>query len=173
MKVITGFQTGADLGAILAASKAGFPTGGYTVKGYKTEKGCWPDLKNYGAIDNCVSYKQRTEKNVYIADLVLIIVHKWDSPGTVLTLSCARKYKKPVRRVLLEDIWPATMTDEKRLICLDREEEILSGLFKHNPSALMVAGNRESIAPGIQLATEIFLYRIFATYKKHMGVVNE
>ena len=50
-KIISGFQTGADIGGILAAKRLGLETGGTMPKGFRTEDGPRPEFAElYGAV---------------------------------------------------------------------------------------------------------------------------
>lgn len=164
MIVTSGFQTGVDIAAIFAAHKAGLMTYGHTVKGFLNESGYQPNQKIYGAIDDCVSYKQRTERNVMECNICLVITNNLLSLGTKCTIHFCKKYKKPLKKIHVN-------FDESLIKSLkfdDIVKDILNGLIKHNPPVLLVAGNRESIAPGIQLWTEILLFSVFSQYKKFL-----
>jgi len=52
-RIISGGQTGADLGGLVGARRIGIETGGTAPRGYKTEKGSQVDaLKAFGLIEH-------------------------------------------------------------------------------------------------------------------------
>lgn len=68
-KIISGGQTGADQGGLLAAKELGIKTGGYIVRAYMTENGPAPWLAEYGLIElPDYNYPARTRKNVQESD---------------------------------------------------------------------------------------------------------
>src|SRR5262245_35594312 len=99
-KIISGGQTGADQGALLAARDLGLPTGGTAPQGWMTETG--PQellLKSFGLIE-CErrGYPARTRKNVLDADGTLI-VGPYRTGGSALTVAIARELMKPLFHV--------------------------------------------------------------------------
>jgi hypothetical protein len=69
-RVISGFQTGADIAGIYAARAHGIPTGGAMPRGFLTEEGPRPEFAElYGAVElPSSSYPARTERNVRDSD---------------------------------------------------------------------------------------------------------
>src|SRR4051794_30696209 len=69
-RVISGFQSGADIAGIRAARAHGIPTGGAMPRGYLTEDGPRPEfVALYGAVELATEeYKARTERNVVDSD---------------------------------------------------------------------------------------------------------
>ena len=49
-KIISGGQTGADLGALVGARRVGIETGGTAPKGFRTDRGLQPVLRQYGLV---------------------------------------------------------------------------------------------------------------------------
>ena len=135
-KIISGGQTGADLGGLKAAQYLGIETGGMAPKGYRTESGCNLQLKNvYGLVESKDwSYLPRTEDNVKNSDLTLIFAENTSSAGTKSTIRFCEKHKKPY---YVYDTYCSSV------------ESLIQFLTKHNPSVINIAGNRESVAPGI------------------------
>jgi hypothetical protein len=130
LTIISGGQTGADRGALEGAKKAGLPTGGTAPKGYLTEKGPDPDLKKFGLKESfSADYAVRTERNVLDADGTAIFATRLESDGTRITIQLAKKYKKP-------------------LLVNPTAEELKK--FAQGKKILNIAGNRESISPGLQ-----------------------
>ena len=143
MKIISGGQTGADLGGLEGAKDAGIETGGHAPKGYRTEKGtgCL-DLKwLYGLEETEASnYNARTLLNIKNSDGTAIFADKLDSRGTVLTINMCREMNKPY-------------------ICNPTVDELIGFISFHKISTLNVAGNRESVAPGIQEKVKEIVYK--------------
>lgn len=139
-KIISGGQTGADIGGLVGAKRVGIPTGGYAPRGYKTEAGNQPEvLKGFGLIELPSSnYKHRTKQNVFSSDATLIVSTDPTSNGTQLTIRYCKEFKKPF---LLID--PGK----------DCHEIIREFLDNHGPMVLNIAGNRESKSKGIASRT--------------------
>jgi hypothetical protein len=141
-KIISGGQTGADIGGLRAARAAGIPTGGYAPKGFLTEDGPNPGLADFGLVECPVAgYPARTRLNVAAADAALWFGDP-DSPGGKLTLSSCRAKGLPFL-VVRDSVTTHDMADWLR------------GLG--DGTVLLVAGNRESSAPGIGAKVEAFL----------------
>jgi hypothetical protein len=95
-RVISGFQTGADIAGIYAARAHGIPTGGAMPRGFLTEDGPRPDYAElYGAVElPTPSYPERTRRNVADGDGTLWF-GDWHSPGGKATLDACRLRGKP------------------------------------------------------------------------------
>ena len=134
-KVISGGQTGADQGGLEAARTVNIPTGGTAPKGYKTEGGPDPSLRDrYGLVEHpSDDYRARTETNVLEADGTVIFGDIF-SAGSLLTRSLCRKHKK---------LWMENPTPE----------QLRRWIESHKIEVLNVAGNRESENPGIHIST--------------------
>lgn len=134
-RVISGGQTGVDRAALDAALALGIPCGGTAPKGMLAEDGRVPD--RYPLVEGpSPDYAERTETNVRDADATLILVTTEPlTGGTLLTERLARKHRKPVAVVRLDDPDPAA--------------DIRSFLKAVRPRTLNVAGPRESSFPGI------------------------
>ena len=130
-RIISGGQTGADTGALLAAVDLGIKTGGWAPKGYLTEKGANWDLKSYGLVQHSSpNYPPRTRMNCQDSDLT-VIFGDVRSTGSKLTISICQ-----------EDGIPCLLNPdavELRTMCEDLGVEILN-----------VAGNRASKDAGIE-----------------------
>lgn len=152
-RVISGGQCGADLGGLLAAVKAGIPTGGYAPKGWRTEKGPDPRLARLGLKQtNSTDYRERTTMNVEHSDATLILAADFSSAGTQLTKQLCCELSRPYYPILfgLEIIDPNGL------------QQWLQAL---GVRTLNVAGNRESVAPGITRFAVQFLTPIFRRLK--------
>ncbi|MBU4313164.1 MAG: hypothetical protein KJ706_10680 [Candidatus Omnitrophica bacterium] len=129
-KIISGGQTGVDRGALEGARRAGLLTGGYAPKGYRTELGNDLSLVQLG-LDEHFSYHYplRTEQNIVDSDGTVIFTRGNRDPGIALTLKLLKEHGKPY-------------------IINPTKEELRE--FAKDKSIINVAGERESISPGIQ-----------------------
>lgn len=143
--IISGGQTGADQGALRAAVTLGIPTGGWAPKGYLTETGPNFDLRDvYGLMEHETShdYAPRTKDNVQLADATLILGRR--SRGSNLTERLCQLLGKPFLWVTMPEM-PTQAGIVKCRLWLARTEL----------TCLNVAGNRESVSPGLcQLTAE-------------------
>lgn len=96
-KIISGGQTGADLGGLKAAKKLGIKTGGLAPKGYKTEIGNNPELFTlYGLVAAPTDdYSYRTAANVRASHATVIFATNAKSPGTKFTIKTCEAGGKP------------------------------------------------------------------------------
>lgn len=135
-RVESGGQAGADIGGLAGARRAGILTGGVAPKGYRTEKGPQPEaLKAFGLReDDSEDYSSRTKKNVANTDATVIFALMPRSGGTVKTIRACTSAGKPF--VVLNPFE-------------DCQGDLEAFLAEHRPKVLNVAGNRESVAPGI------------------------
>jgi len=142
-KVISGFQTGADIGGIFAARAHGIATGGAMPLGYLTEDGPRPDYAElYGAVELPTdSYKERTRANVRDSDATLWL-GDFRSPGGRATLDACRLQRKPFLIAYAGVTTPA---------------EVRGWIVEKGVRLLNVARNRESTSPGIGDRVERFL----------------
>jgi len=143
-KIISGGQTGADQGALEAASLLGLETGGKMPRGFKTENGPDPAVAHRFGLEALASeeYPPRTRYNVVASDGT-VIFGDLSSLGSRTTRQMCIDSKKPC--LVVEDFG----RDYARLFC-----EFLS---MYNINTLNVAGNRESRNPGIQRKVYNFL----------------
>lgn len=143
VKIISGGQTGADMGGLIAAEQLGIPTSGTAPKGFKTEDGANPDLKTRFGLNegDSADYKVRTKSNINDSDVTLIYATEPNSKGTKLTVDTCKKYKKPF--VIIDPNDPLSVKKTK--------VTITNAMNRLNrPVTVNVAGNRESKSPGIQ-----------------------
>lgn len=131
-KIISGGQTGADQAGLRVAKKLGIKTGGWIPKGFRTEEGDKPSLGLIYGLEETKErdYPPRTWLNVRHSDGTLIFAEE-QSKGSVLTQNICRKLRKPY--------WINPGVDEIRMFINEHEIEVLN-----------IAGNRESICPGIE-----------------------
>ena len=150
-KIISGFQTGADIGGIEAATRLGISTGGHMPSGFRTDEGNRPDYaKKYGALETeSKSYEERTKKNVDTAHATIAFLTKGSS-GTEHTIGYANtgewvrqkkaapNPKKPILVITSEDS------------SVEAAEKIRAFVEKHGPQVLNIAGHRESSVKGMK-----------------------
>jgi hypothetical protein len=148
LTIISGGQTGADVGALRAAKAAGVPTTGWVPRGWLTERGPDRGLADYGLLEMATAdYPSRTRANVAMADAVLWFGDP-TSHGGLLTLGESRKRGIPV--LLVNHVLPKHV---------GAVVEWLTATFDDldDTVRLLVAGNRESKSPGIRAAVEAFM----------------
>lgn len=158
LRIWSGGQTGCDQAAIRAALAAGLEVGGWCAKGWLTEEGPAPWLESYG-LRECPEpgYPARTRRNVADATACLWMGDP-TSPGGKLTLGeCGRA------SVDIFIVRPG----------MDTPKDVARWLsFYHlsgdKPVTLLVAGNRESSAPGIGERAERFLGVVFRLLKEDL-----
>jgi hypothetical protein len=147
-KIISGFQTGVDIAAIIAAEKNKIETGGTIPKGFRTQEGSRSEYATrYNAKECCCSfYQHRTELNVKDSDATVRIAADWRCTGTALTGRLILKHDKPNLDISLNNL-------------NDKKEELINFLKQYD--TINFAGNSEKSAPGIQLTVETFLTEVF------------
>lgn len=145
-KIISGGQTGADQGALLGARIIRVPTGGWMPRGFRTEDGPRPDLAELYALKEHHSsrYSARTEQNVIDSDGTLW-VGRVGTPGHRATLGACERHN----RAFIANPTP----DELRAWLRQLND------YPH----LNVAGNRESVTPGIFIRTADLIVETWGT----------
>lgn len=156
-RVISGGQTGADQGGLLAAEAEGVKTGGWAPAGYRTEDGPNPALADYGLVEHDnPNYAARTAANVMEADATLIFGRR--SRGSVLTEALCTAYNKPF-------LWvPWTKTETEALY--PSPTSVLKFLTPLKVKTLNIAGNRESVNPGVGDFVDNFVAQLIKSLKK-------
>jgi hypothetical protein len=130
-KIISGGQTGADIAGLKFAKQIGIPTGGNAPRDFFTELGKMPELKTlYGLIALQGNYDDRTIQNVKDADGTVIFAEKM-SDGSVLTIQICINENKP-------------------FLVNPEPDFFIQWLEENNIQTLNIAGNRESVSPGIE-----------------------
>ncbi len=151
--VISGGQTGADMGGLLGAKDARFVTGGYAPICFKTEEGCKPSLgKDFGLVDSKRDYSGRTELNVLLADVTLWFGDENSHGGKVTFNYCTKHLRPFVNASYMEP------------------NEIAEYLSQNDYSIINIAGNRESRCNGIQENTRLCVKQFLTLYKQMRGV---
>lgn len=154
-KVISGGQTGADMGAVLAARDHGLETGGWMPKGWKIEGGhrSSEEATFYGFQEHeSPRYADRTRDNVRDADLTLMVASDWDSPGTGRTMAELNALGKPCFIIDRRNPQPHVV--------------VAGWLREAGCEVLNVAGNRESRSPGMQAWLRGYLGEVFRLLKE-------
>lgn len=144
----SGGQRGADSAGLGAAVELGLRTGGWAPKGYRTDAGPAPFLRDLGLKEHSSwEYPPRTRLNVQETDGTFIFGAS-SSPGCRLTRKIAGELDKPLL------ILPWAAGEDPQDFEIDR---FRSWLVENNIKVLNVAGNRESKNPGITRAAYEFL----------------
>ena len=156
-KVISGGQTGADLGGLFGAyTTPGIETGGWAPKGFRTENGSHRNLGKQYKLKETKSptYPPRTKRNVLGSDGTLIFGDT-QSAGSRLTIRLCHRHKRPVKRI--------RYSKENRRSPLREIPGIVKWVKSNNIKILNVAGNRESKNPGITMYAEAVISRLLRT----------
>lgn len=158
-RIIGGGQTGADQAGWRAAKRFGVPTGGWMPRGFLTEDGPRPEFAElYGARETqSRSYPERTRRNAIAADALLWFGDP-GSRGGRLTLSLV-----PGPYLI---IWPDVSRHDW--------EALRVATWLRDPASgcrtLMVAGNRESKAPGIGARAEEYLCAVLEILREQRAL---
>ncbi len=152
--ILSGGQTGADLGGLQAGNKSQIETGGWAPKYFLTENGSNLKLGHLYGLKETKSgkYPARTKRNVKESDATLWVGYD-NSAGAKLTFSACRKFKKPWFVVPYD--FNAYQKDllkilETRVVA----KQLADWLADYRVKILNVAGNRESINTGVGSFTE-------------------
>jgi hypothetical protein len=152
-KIISGGQTGSDRAGLIAAKNCGLKTGGYIPKGFKTELGSEPQLaKEFGLIEFGSTYPHRTLANVQQADATWVFYHGSLERGSALTVKYCKEMGKHYEAIRVD----TPGISDKLLV-----ENLVAWLYEVKPKVLNIAGNRESVCPGIQSYVEKILTEVF------------
>lgn len=162
MKIISGGQTGADLGGVDAAIACGVPYGGMIPSGRRYELGAIPDNYTEFVESDSYNYLVRTEQNVKDSDVTLVFSTTPVQGGTKRTIQFARKHNVPyfvfsynLTGTLLED------TVETKYA------EVLKALLEFDSDVVInVAGSRESKCEGIHKFTKDIITKLIQDLKK-------
>ena len=148
-RVISGGQTGADRGALVAARAAGIPTGGRMPAGFLAQDRRHPEFAELYGMRETTSdrYQVRTALNAKEADATLRFATDWDSPGEVLTLALCREHGKPYL-----DVTPGEGPTPA---------EVAAWIEETGVRVLNVAGNSERTSPGMEEFVAGFLGEVF------------
>jgi hypothetical protein len=146
-KVISGGQTGADAGGLIAAFKMGIQTGGTAPNDWMTSIGSNPLLQLLG-LTASGTLKTRTVQNVLDSDGTLIFTVNAQSPGSVQTANVCTQNKKPFFEVDLNSFLDDYLQPNNNLSTdvYSVADDIASFIVDNNINVLNVAGNREHMA---------------------------
>ena len=151
-KIVSGGQTGVDRAALDAAISLGIEHGGWCPSGRLAEDGTIPE--NYSLRQTKTrDYSQRTENNVLDSDGTLIVCHGKPGGGTLLTAKLAKRHKKPLLVVDLDEIVGEDVAHTRATM--------FEWLEANRVATLNVACPRESEYRGIHRETFDLLTRIF------------
>ena len=147
IKIISGGQTGVDQGALDFALDHGYECGGFCPRGRKSEKGIIPYRYPVSEIES-EEYFDRTKKNILESDGTLIIRDVVDIQGGVLdAVHLCTQFSKPYLIVNISEEF--------------NNEEVIKWISFNTIKTLNVAGNRESINPGLRGKTYLYLIDLF------------
>jgi Circularly permutated YpsA SLOG family len=149
IQVISGGQTGADLGGLIAARACGLRTGGWMPRGFLTLDGPRPDIATVYGLQEHTSpnYPPRTRRNVQQADATLRFARHWSTPGERATLKFLHQYAKPHFDVNVDNPPPPA--------------ETAAWLRANRVRIVNVAGNTEHNARGIEAFVTAYLTELF------------
>jgi hypothetical protein len=138
-RIISGGQTGADQGGLLAGKDLGLATGGWAPKGWRTQAGPNPDLGTIFGLREHASafYPERTGLNVLDADGTVLFARRL-TPGSALTVKYCVQHQKPC-------------------IINPSRAAFRAWLAADQIAVLNVAGNSELNDPGIAARVRQFL----------------
>ena len=156
-KVISGGQTGADIGGLLAAKLHGIETGGWMPKGWITHDDSRPEYKTlFGMQESTGSYSQRTRQNVEDSDGTIRFACNFKSPGEICTLKAIKKLDKPYFDVPIEKDDPVLRAKVM--------EQFTRWIKDHGITTLNVAGNSHRTWRHMQSYVVRFLSTIFFSF---------
>ena len=164
-KIISGGQTGADTGGLLAAKVMGYKLGGTAPRFYKNEMPADLNISRYFIKNGVGSYKDRTKINVVESDGTLLCGLM--TGGTFQTKSFCLQFERPFFELDGDDIvYIKKLMKNNGIIDDDNgyfktlkelKKEFITWLIDNKIKVLNVAGKRESNNPGITLAVMHFL----------------
>jgi hypothetical protein len=161
-KIVSGGQTGADIGALDAAIYCKVPHGGWCPRGRKQEKRRKiPEKYQLKEMDS-PDYLKRTKANVVDSDATLIFTFGVLSGGSLRTQEFAQKNNKPCLHI---DIEKGSRVEVVEMVKRWFNGEI-SGLTPPSSCILNVAGNRGSSAPGIEQAVTVVMVDVLIKLNK-------
>ncbi len=141
-KIISGGQTGADRGGLEAGRRLGLKTGGTVPRGCRTENGPDPTLKDFGVLEHrSANFRPRTVQNIEDSDGT-VWFGMTDTRGALATLRAAIALDRP----LLLNPLPGALGE---------------WIAKNNIEIMNVAGNRESLHPGLSKEVEAYIINEF------------
>ncbi len=141
IEIISGGQTGADRGALMAALDRGVPCGGWCPEGRKAEDGSVPAFFPVRVLAGA-DYPERTLKNVLDSDATCIVRFTALDPGSKLAAAACRREDKPYVYLDAHDI--DTQDAARKLLEFVRENDV---------SKLNISGPMASLHPAAETWT--------------------
>lgn len=154
-KIISGGQTGADRGGLIAAELARLSRGGFCPAHRLSEDGVIPD--RFPLTETArAGYLERTKLNIMSADLTVVFIMNNLTPGSRTTIKLAIENERPHTTI---DCGRKSLTDcaNDLVFCLNQIER--------DKLTINVAGSRESLAPG--LTKRVAMIILLAIEKLH------
>jgi len=151
-KIISGGQTGADIGGLEAARCKGILTGGWAPKDWQTEDGPNTALgTSYGLKEHQFGYRERTIANIKDSDATVIFASNLRSRGTELTINQCVRQGKPHLVMISPEVYSW--------------KEVVTWIKERRIEVLNVVGNRESVSKGIAEFTQGFMSRVLDNFQ--------
>lgn len=149
VKIISGGQTGADQGGLIAGKAIGLETGGTMPRGFRTLDGPRPNFAGFFGVKESphAQYDIRTANNVWDSDGTIRFAEFFDSPGEHCTIKWIREYDKPYI-----DVDMRAPRDP---------QDVRDWLVENSIKVLNVAGNSERTSPGIEKRVTRYLLEVF------------
>lgn len=154
-KIISGGETGADIGALVGASKAGVPTGGTASRDYMTEKGSQaPVLKaSFGLIPHPSHLEaDRVFENIKKADVTAIFTAAINCSEVDQVVKVCEKLNK--KHIVIDAFAPTAA------------ETFHSFVLETKPDCLNITGDKESKSAGIAITTSRIICSVMTTITK-------
>lgn len=167
-KVISGGQTGSDLGGLEAAKDLGLETGGTAPHGWLTELGPQKELlQSYGLQEGPVDsskYVKRTKLNVDSSDGTIAFRLK-KGVGTDKTIGYAQTGNWSYPKDILDapKHKPLFVVHNLNSVPIKR---MAQWIIDNKIEVLNVAGHREKSWPGLQKITSEIIKAVYNEYKK-------
>ena len=143
-KVISGGQTGSDIGGVMAAKMFGIETGGWMPNGWKTSAGSRPEYRTqYGMTEHVGDYKERTRANVEDSDATVRFACYWSSAGERCTKRAILDYDKPYWDVDVINLASYDWDAPDAVMSCCHPKHFIRWLEEKKVETLNVAGNRQ------------------------------
>lgn len=164
-KVISGGQTGADIGGVLAAKLHGLNTSGWLPNGWKTLNGPRPEYADLFQMQEHkdFGYKSRTWANIYDSDATIRLAVNFSSAGEKCTLNGIKAYNKPY--------WDIQIDKNNPIIIAADVESLADWLINNDFKTINIAGNSHKTWTGMQSYTTKFLSYVFMSMGINRGVL--
>ena len=157
LRIVSGGQSGADRAGLDAAIEAGIPHGGYCPHGRRSEDGTIPERYQLKETSSS-GYTKRTEMNIVMSDCTLLFVGSGKlSPGSAKTAMFAESVNKPCLLVPVANLSEGHLAGQ----IVDWFETM-----QKDELVVNVAGNRESVCPGISEKVKSIMGMVFSTMSK-------